>query len=123
MTDKSSQSTVLARKARSALRLAGKPILDRIKRARLSGLYTDVHNNTDVDLHIREGLGWLVRAQDAGNDRGVSYGAKFDQEFEASYPETTGYIIPTFLALAKFYSDDKYRSRAIEMGDWEISIQ
>ena len=77
----------------------------------------------DLDLHIAEAAAWLVRAQDAGDDRGVAYGAVLGQDFLASYPETTGYIIPTFLKLAEYYGDPEYRRRAFEMGWWEVSVQ
>jgi hypothetical protein len=73
--------------------------------------------------HIAEAANWLKRAQDAGTDRGFSYGVQLGGEWEASYPETTGYIIPTFLALADYYQDSDYQRRAVEAGEWEIDIQ
>ena len=82
-----------------------------------------VSSNLDVSLHIAAATAWLIRAQDAGDDRGVSYGAELGKNFLPSYPETTGYIIPTFLNLADYRRDSQYLRRAIEMGDWEISIQ
>jgi hypothetical protein len=66
---------------------------------------------------------WLKRAQDAGVDRGVSYGVLFGQDFDVSYPETTGYICSTFLDQERVSGDGDLLRRAIEMGDWEISIQ
>lgn len=79
--------------------------------------------NMDLDRHIDEAAAWLVRAQDSGNDRGVAYGAVVGQDFLASYPETTGYIIPTFVHLADYYRDPGYLRRAFEMGHWEVSVQ
>jgi hypothetical protein len=66
---------------------------------------------------------WLKRAQDAGVDRGVSYGVLFGRDFDVSYPETTGYICSTFLDQERVSGDGDLLRRAIEMGDWEISIQ
>jgi hypothetical protein len=97
--------------------------LDIRDRGRYAGLYTKLHDNTDPDTHIREAVEWLCRAQDYGNDRGVSYGCVFGEGFEASYPETTGYIMASFVRLAELLSNDDYLRRAIEMSDWEISIQ
>ncbi|MBZ5495990.1 MAG: hypothetical protein LAP85_06265 [Acidobacteriia bacterium] len=94
-----------------------------IDRLRYSRAYSGLHNNLDVEIHLKEAADWLRRAQDAGNDRGVSYGARFDGQFLPSYPETTGYIIPTFLRLSEIYGDSDFKRRAIEMADWEISIQ
>ncbi len=39
------------------------------------------------------------------------------------YPETTGYIIPTFLAYAAYSKDPSYIDRAVRMGRWELGIQ
>jgi hypothetical protein len=92
-------------------------------RLKWSGRYGQLHSNQDLALHLRACADWLVRAQDAGTDRGVSYGAALDGHFQASYPETTGYIITTFLDLARYYQERLYLDRAIEMGDWEIAVQ
>ncbi len=93
---------------------------DRLGRGRL---YHASPESTDPAPHLRAAAEWLVRAQDAGGDRGVSYGADFGGPFLASYPETTGYIIPTFLKLADHYGDASFRARALEMGRWESEIQ
>lgn len=89
----------------------------------LARLYAPEPTNQDQEAHIREGLAWLVRAQDSGNDRGIAYGTPFGRDFDASYPETTGYICETFLEQARLRNDPSLRARAIEMGDWEIAIQ
>lgn len=70
-----------------------------------------------------EALNWLKRAQDAGSDRGVAYGTPFGKDFEVSYPETTGYICQTFVEQEQRTGEGEYLQRAIEMADWEISIQ
>ena len=94
--------------------------LDKLK---LRKHYGKIHNNLDIKRHIREAAQWLCRAQDFGVDRGVAYGTDFGKGFMRSYPETTGYIIPTFIQLADYFKDSNYLKRAIEMGDWEIDIQ
>lgn len=111
-------------KAKAAVRLAVQPFRSAQERRQKSPLYTSIHANLDPAQHLSEAADWLKRAQDHGTDRGVSYGTSFGQGFsEASYPETTGYIINTFLALARFYSDKDYEKRARAMGDWEADIQ
>jgi hypothetical protein len=92
-------------------------------RSRYAALYTKVHDNVDPDTHMREAIEWLCRAQDHGSDRGVSYGCMFGEGFETSYPETTGYIMASFVHLAEAFAREEYLRRAIEMSDWEISIQ
>ena len=95
----------------------------RVEKRRLSPMYSPTASDLDVDAHIREALAWLKRAQDAGTDRGVSYGARFGHDFEASYPETTGYICQTFVEQEQLSGDTDLLRRAVDMGDWEIAIQ
>ncbi|MGH8233161.1 MAG: hypothetical protein ACREPU_03045 [Rhodanobacteraceae bacterium] len=67
---------------------------------------------------------WLARAQDAMGSGGVS--AHYDAEkrvWAGAYPETTGYIIPTFFRYADFSGKSEYRKRAIRMAKWESDIQ
>lgn len=90
---------------------------------RLSPLYSPDPTNHDLDAHLAAALDWLKRAQDAGTDRGVSYGAAFGQDSEASYPETTGYICQTFVEQQQPTGETDRLNRAMEMGEWEIAIQ
>ncbi len=81
------------------------------------------------DAHLREAMRWLCRAQDAV-DGGVPLGFALlptrDRRrsgWLAAYPETTGYIIPTFLEYSRLSGDDDYRTRAIQMALWETRVQ
>ena len=93
------------------------------QRHKLGKLYSDSAANLAPALHLREAIDWLCRAQDAGEDRGFSYGARLGEAFLPSYPETTGYIIPTFLRAADAWSRPELEQRAIEAADWEIAVQ
>jgi hypothetical protein len=93
------------------------------ERIRWGGYYRPAGPDVGRDIHLQEAAAWLCRAQDAGSDRGFSYGVRFGHGYEASYPETTGYIIPTMLSLEKHYGDAGYRTRAVEAADWEVAIQ
>jgi len=53
------------------------------------------------DTHIRAALAWLLRAQDLGEDAGFCAIYSFAEGWMGSYPETTGYIIPTLLACSR----------------------
>ena len=82
------------------------------------------------EKHLKETANWICRAQDSSSDSGVAraykaakYKGHGQHGWQASYPETTGYIIPTMLALANSLPDPSYASRAIKMADWEIDIQ
>jgi uncharacterized protein YyaL (SSP411 family) len=73
--------------------------------------------------HLRCVIDWLKYAQDINQDGGVSAGYSFRYGWRPSYPETTGYIIPTFLDYYHLTEKKEYLNRAIGMADWLVSIQ
>ena len=89
----------------------------------IAPLYSPDPADLDLERHLAEAIAWQKRAQDAGTDRGVSYGVRFGNDFDVSYPETTGYICQTFVELGALYNDQELIDRAIAMGDWEADIQ
>jgi len=90
---------------------------------RFGRLYSPDPANQNLEEHLHAAIEWLRRAQDAGSDRGVSYGVPFGGDFQESYPETTGYICRTFVALWERYRDEDFINRALDMGKWEVEIQ
>jgi hypothetical protein len=73
--------------------------------------------------HLEGAIAWLCRAQDVTGG-GVSAGYHIpDGGWLPPYPETTGYIISTFVHYATMAGDDVIRDRAVRMADWEIDIQ
>lgn len=78
-----------------------------------------------VEKAIEAGLAWLKRAQDCSTSRdgGVARHFSLLTGWSTSYPETTGYIIPTFLEHAHRIGDDELRLRARRMLDWLVQIQ
>jgi hypothetical protein len=66
---------------------------------------------------------WLCRAQDAHDDGGVGAWYHLFHGWAPSYPETTGYIIPTFLAYADVFGIPEAKARAIRMADFETAVQ
>ena len=79
------------------------------------------------EVHLRGAIDWLCFAQDVRNGEsdagGVSAGWSFEDGWLPSYPETTGYIIETFLAAADILKCPELIERAGYMIDWELSIQ
>lgn len=77
--------------------------------------------------HLAAVLGWLERAQDRRNGMpdagGVSAGWSFADGWLPSYPETSGYIVETFIAAARWLNRPELLDRAERILDWEISIQ
>jgi len=62
--------------ARAARELA-RSRRERRQRMELAPLYAPDAQDLDLARHVRETTEWLKRAQDAGMDRGVSYGVFF----------------------------------------------
>src|SRR6266571_693734 len=80
--------------------------------------------------HLVAAIAWLVRAHDATPDGGISraYSLTWHPYFQRggwqpSYPETTGYIIPTLYAAARRLGLAELVARAEAAARWEIEIQ
>jgi hypothetical protein len=69
---------------------------------------------------------WLVAAQNATPDGGVSYGyfpVSPASGWEVSYPETTGYIMTSLVTFARLTGQLDLVDRSHRMAQWEASIQ
>lgn len=77
--------------------------------------------------HLRAAIDWLCLAQDTRNDEAdsgaVSAGWSFADGWLPGYPETSGYIVETFIAAAKTLGRPDLVGRAQRIIDWELSIQ
>lgn len=78
-----------------------------------------------LDAAIDATAAWLCRAQDMSTsaDGGVAKNFSLKHGWGTSYPETTGYIIPTLVAYGDFSGDATCSARAKRMLDWLVSIQ
>lgn len=74
---------------------------------------------------LPELIDWLCRAQDNSRsaDGGVARDYSLVHGWASSYPETTGYIVPTFLHYADRTGDREILDRARRMVDWLTGIQ
>ncbi len=81
----------------------------------------------DHPTHLTATINWLCRAQDTRNNHtdrgGVAAGWSFEDGWLPSYPETSGYIVETFIAAAEFLKQPPLLDRANKIIDWELSIQ
>ena len=81
----------------------------------------------DHTTHLHAAIDWMCRAQDVRDghpdEGGVAAGWSFEDGWLPSYPETTGYIIETFIAAADVLSRPELTTRAQRMIEWELSIQ
>jgi hypothetical protein len=77
--------------------------------------------------HLCGAIDWLCRAQDVRNQErdsgGVSAGWSFEDGWLPSYPETSGYIVETFIEAARILARPELVDRARRIIDWELSIQ
>lgn len=86
------------------------------------GLRDQTASNHDIETAV---LSWLYRAQDMSltNDGGVASHYCLIKGWASSYPETTGYIVPSLLDWHKRHNDAEAESRAKRMLDWFVEIQ
>lgn len=73
--------------------------------------------------HLRAAATWLARAQDVMTDGGVCGRYRLRTGWTSSYPETTGYIIPTLIALAKRLEEPCWCDRAERCVDFLLRLQ
>ena len=78
--------------------------------------------SSDDDKHLRAAAAWLACAQDASGDGGVIGRYSLAKGWSSSYPETTGYIVPTFLVLAQRL-DASYEERARNAVNFLLAVQ
>lgn len=89
--------------------------------------FADRNRRTDAALtdrdHLQAAAAWLAAAQDATQDGGVSGRYLLRTGWSSSYPETTGYIIPTLLSIADELKDDRFHERASRAVDFLLRLQ
>ena len=73
-------------------------------------------------LAMARAVSWLLHAQKSTPDDGMG-SFHLVNKWSASYPETSGYIIPTLLQYAAFNNDKNINEAAVKAADWLVSIQ
>jgi hypothetical protein len=88
------------------------------------------HHVDPHESHLRSAIDWIANAQDATPDDGIArgYSIAFNSYFgsggwQPSYPETTGYIIPTLLEASHQLRRPDLAERAIRAAHWECDVQ
>jgi uncharacterized protein YyaL (SSP411 family) len=77
-----------------------------------------------IEHHLEAAARWLLQAQAATPDDGVAH--SFDvrrTRWLPSYPETTGYVIPTLYDYARHFNAPRYAQAAHKMARWETAVQ
>ena len=79
---------------------------------------------TDTDaVHARAGAAWLRRSIAAAGGAGSAHSYIVLKGWRPAYPETSGYILKTFLRLADWEDRDANERIATALADWLISLQ
>ena len=84
---------------------------------------TRFKNTESDDVYLSRAMEWLVRAAEVKKNKGLSHSYAFLRGWRGSYPETVGYIIPTFFKYSKFKEDKTYSILANNLSDWLIDVQ
>jgi len=110
----------LAREIRNRIRLPAAALAER-RREQTDGQGRD----PGTDEVLPKVLDWLCRAQDNSRSRdgGVARNYDLAHGWSSSYPETTGYIIPTFIDYGRRTGRTDLLERARRMTDWLVAIQ
>ncbi len=95
------------------------------KRRRREDQFDELPVAPSHDAAIEAAIAWIFRAQDNSPSRDGGVARDFDllRGWSSSYPETTGYIVPTLLDYARWRNSGEARERAGRMLDWLVSIQ
>lgn len=73
---------------------------------------------------LNSALSWLLTAHQAAGRQGISGGYDLvRRSWKPSYPETTGYIIPTLLECARTLDDCTYSDLGLLLADYELTVQ
>jgi len=113
----------ILRFGRSLLAEQRLPPLAKAERARDRA--TPLEPDPGIDASVAAALAWIGRAQDHNRHRDGGAARHFSliDGWSASYPETTGYLVPTLLACGERLNDPALTERARRMLDWLVSIQ
>jgi hypothetical protein len=123
--NRTGSSTLAQRLMRRASRMRVRYGLSFAAREESRREQTEALRDIPIDCAITEGLEWIGRAQDnsLSADGGVARHYCLITGWGTSYPETTGYIIPTMIREAGISGDTSLLERAQRMLDWLVSIQ
>lgn len=111
-------------------------MINTLKSIRLNKLYYPTHgkkylfDNTSIigktttpEQSLEKTFQWIKASIDATKDGGSSAYYRFSTGWKGSYPETTGYLIPTVYDYAIFKNSDEWKNIARKAADWLLSIQ
>ena len=85
--------------------------------------YSYSRENISTSTTLSVVMEWISASQDSQEDGGFSAYFSLYGGFGPSYPETTGYLIPTLIDYAKMFGEKKYSGRAEKAAKWLLGLQ
>lgn len=73
--------------------------------------------------HLQKGIIWLILAFNKTKDDGISFGYSLKSGWKPSYPETSGYIIPTLIEYYNMTHKNYIKQICKKIAEWLVSIQ
>lgn len=121
-------AAAFAAEVRALFRPSNREFRDEVIKNQLRFVFSSVSPVTgETSERARAAVNWILRAQAATHDEGVSLGYfpcnRDGGGWHPSYPETTGYIITSLLAFAKEFNDPAVVAAAMRMAAWEMAVQ
>ncbi len=87
-------------------------------------LFSPNRNGVNPQRHIQEAVNWILHANEMTEDGGISKGySLITDSWAPSYPETSGYTVPTLLDYAQITGNDTYRIKALAVADYLVDLQ
>ena len=103
-----------------------KTIIQTIFYSSVNGIFNRLPGLSPAGLepHLVAAIDWLLYAQSMNHDGGISASYKLlKNQWTPSYPETTGYIIPTLFRFSKRTGCNDIRDAALRMAEYELKTQ
>lgn len=91
---------------------------------RLNDTFPSAPRRTSTDeVHLESAMQWLKRAYENGRGGVASHYSLLKGKWLHPFPETTGYIIPTFYDYTEHCKEGAWHDDAVTMTDWLCSVQ
>jgi hypothetical protein len=85
-------------------------------------IFTETFSPAQKSEAVERAVNWLLLSQKSMVDNGIgSY--HLNQGWTSSYPETTGYIVPTLIDYALKKQSEVAKKQAIAAADWLLEVQ
>ncbi|MBA3900427.1 MAG: glycoside hydrolase family 127 protein [Bacteroidetes bacterium] len=97
-------------------------LLEELKRFSSGKIFKSNFTSLERRIAAEKAVNWLLLSQKNMKDNGIgSY--HLVNGWSSSYPETTGYIIPTLIEFSKKYNQPSIAQHAIDAANWLLEVQ